>query len=89
MIIIVLMAKFFLIGSSGYIAKKHIECIYKSNGELITACDIKTDGFLDRYFPDANFTYDIPYFSDPSHTHLGEPAGDAVAGDNLQSLCPP
>tara|TARA_B110001450_G_C17598726_1_gene472027 strand:- start:8 stop:898 length:891 start_codon:yes stop_codon:yes gene_type:complete len=62
MIIIDLMVKFFLIGSSGYIAKKHIECIYKSNGELITACDIKTDGFLDRYFPDANFTLNTKKF---------------------------
>ena len=49
------MIKFFIIGSSGYIAKKHIDCIYNSKGNLIAACDIKTDGYLDRYFPDADF----------------------------------
>lgn len=49
------MINFFLIGSSGYIAKKHVECIYKLNGNLKIACDVKTDGFLDRYFPDTQF----------------------------------
>ncbi len=31
-------------------------------------------------------TFNIPYFSDPNHTHLGGVAGDAVEGDNARTL---
>jgi UDP-N-acetyl-2-amino-2-deoxyglucuronate dehydrogenase len=66
------MINFFLIGSSGYIAKKHIECIYKLKGNLKIACDVKTDGYLDRYFPDTQFIESSSSFFSKIKTLNGE-----------------
>lgn len=66
------MINFFLIGSSGYIAKKHVECIYKLNGNLRIACDVKTDGYLDRYFPDTKFVESSSIFFSKIKTFNGK-----------------
>ena len=52
--------KFFtIIGVGGYIAKKHVNAIFKTKNELISALDPHDNvGFLDNFFPNCNFFKD-------------------------------
>ena len=54
---------FALIGVAGYIAQRHVKAIKETNNKLITCLD-KFDnvGFLDSYFPDADFFYEFERF---------------------------
>ena len=49
------MNKTFIIGSSGFVAKRHMDCLFNLNQKAIALCDKKTDGYSDRYFPDSKF----------------------------------
>lgn len=49
------MKKTFIIGSSGFVAKRHMDCLFNLNQKVIALCDKKTDGYSDRYFPDTKF----------------------------------
>ena len=57
------MKNFGLIGSSGYIAPRHMQAIKESDGNLIVALD-KHDsvGIIDSYFPDADFFVEFERF---------------------------
>ena len=48
------MKKTFIIGSSGFVAKRHMDCLFNLN-QKVALCDKKTDGYSDRYFPDSKF----------------------------------
>ena len=54
---------FALIGVAGYIAKRHVKAIKETNNKLITCLD-KFDcvGFLDSFFPEADFFYEFERF---------------------------
>ena len=50
------MKNFILIGSSGYVAKKHLNAIKKTKNKLLAAYDIKKeDDLLNSFFPKSNF----------------------------------
>ena len=50
------MKNFILIGSSGYVAKKHLNAIKKTKNNLLAAYDIKKeDDLLNSFFPKSNF----------------------------------
>ena len=55
--------KFALIGVAGYIAERHVKAIKETDNELIATLD-KSDnvGFLDAYFPDADFFCEFERF---------------------------
>ena len=49
------MKKTFIIGSSGFVAKRHMDCLYALKQNVLGLYDKKTDGYSDRYFPNAKF----------------------------------
>jgi len=50
------MAKFGLIGASGYVAPRHMQAIKDTGNELVVALDPNDSvGILDKYFPDCQF----------------------------------
>ena len=50
------MKKFALIGIAGFVAKKHINCIKKLDGQLVATLDKHDNvGFIDNMFPDCKF----------------------------------
>ena len=50
------MKKFALIGLAGFVAKKHVNCIKKVNGNLVAALDFNDNvGFIDSHFPKCKF----------------------------------
>ena len=49
------MKKTFIIGSSGFVAKRHMDCLFALKQKVVALCDKKTDGYSDRYFPSAKF----------------------------------
>ena len=59
------MKKFALIGLAGFVAKKHVNCIKKINGNLVAALDFNDNvGFIDSYFPKCEFfTNENKFFS--------------------------
>ena len=48
------MKNFILIGSSGYVAKKHLNAI-KNKNKLLAAMTLKEDDLLNSFFPKSNF----------------------------------
>ena len=50
------MKNFAIIGIAGFVAKKHLNCIKKLNGNLVAAFDIHDNvGFIDNYYPKTKF----------------------------------
>ena len=50
------MSKFALIGSSGYIAPRHVEAIKHTNNELVALLDPYDGiGYIDRHYPNASY----------------------------------
>ena len=50
------MKNFILIGSSGYVAKKHLNAIKKTKNNLLAAYDIKKENdLLNSFFPKSCF----------------------------------
>lgn len=57
------MKNFALIGSAGYIAKRHVEAIKINNSDLIMMCDPNDNvGYIDKYFPNALYFREIERF---------------------------
>jgi UDP-N-acetyl-2-amino-2-deoxyglucuronate dehydrogenase len=75
--------KYAIVGVGGYIAKKHLQAIKDTGGELVYAYDTNDSvGILDSYFIDCLFTTDLNQFKrylkngvdylvicTPNHTH--------------------
>ena len=57
------MKNFALIGSAGYIAKRHVEAIKSINGNLIMMCDPNDNvGYIDSLFPNCKYFKEIERF---------------------------
>ncbi len=57
------MKNFALIGSAGYIAKRHVEAIKSNNSNLIMMCDPNDNvGYIDKFFPDTLYFKEIERF---------------------------
>ena len=57
------MKKFALIGAAGFVAPRHVDAIKKTNNLLVAAIDPHDNvGYLDSYFPEANFFTEFERF---------------------------
>ena len=57
------MKNFAIIGVAGYIAQRHVKAIKETGNELVTALDkFDSVGFLDSYFPNADFFTEFERF---------------------------
>ena len=57
------MKNFALIGSAGYIAKRHVEAIKSNNSNLIMMYDPNDNvGYIDKFFPDTLYFKEIERF---------------------------
>ena len=67
------MARFGLIGASGYIAPRHMEAVRNVGGELVTILDPNDSvGVIDRYHPKA--TYFSEYERFDREVEMGVPS---------------
>ncbi|MDR2010771.1 MAG: Gfo/Idh/MocA family oxidoreductase [Bacteroidales bacterium] len=54
---------FALIGVAGYVAERHVRAIKETGNELVATLDVcDSVGFLDSYFPDADFFHEFERF---------------------------
>lgn len=76
---------FALIGVAGYIAERHVRAINDTNNNLLAALDpFDSVGFLDRYFPNADFFIEFERFD--RHIDKLRRMGTAV---DYVSICSP
>lgn len=81
------MSNFALIGTSGFVAPRHLKAIIDTGHRLVAAADPHdAAGILDRYFPDVRFFTEIERFDRFLEKRRRGPAQDRI---HFVSICSP